>query len=531
MTSKFEYSRSEHDTPLEYDQYISQMREKEFPMLNGKTYLDHAGTTLYSKSLIDNFSADLIANLYGNPHSNSTPSVVSGRRVDNVRARTLRFFNADPDHFDLVFVANATAAIKVVTDAFRDHQNRTSEKFWYGYHRDAHTSLVGVREISKNLHRCFKSDSEVESWIENSCPTGDGRVGLFAYPGQSNMTGRRLPLSWCQRIHSDSKRKRVYTLLDAAALATTAQLDFSDPAASPDFTALSFYKIFGFPDLGALIVRKSSGSILRQRRYFGGGTVDMVIALDDTWHAKRESLHEALEDGTLPFHSIIALDIAMATHQQLFGSMGRISSHTAFLIRTLHAAAVEMRHPNGAPLLAVYNDTAAVYGNAATQGATLAFNVLRTNGSVIGYGEVERAADTQGVFVRSGGLCNPGGVATHLAFSAKEMRAAYAAGHRCSQPHEIMMGRPTGVVRASLGAMSTLQDVTRLIEFLREEFTGITSSAECASEGSVTEVEQKVIGLTVKVEEAVKSQVLSKAKRWTRKMGRLVGPRNTTVVV
>lgn len=106
--------------------------------LSDTTYLDHAGTTLYAKSLIERFSADMIANLYGNPHSASNASQLTTRRIEDVRLRLLQMFNADPQEFDVVFVANATAGIKLVMDAFRDQD----EGFWYGYHRDAHTSLI-----------------------------------------------------------------------------------------------------------------------------------------------------------------------------------------------------------------------------------------------------------------------------------------------------------------------------------------------------------------------------------------------------
>src|SRR5699024_8791988 len=116
------------------------------------TYLDHAGTTLYPKSLIESFSRDLTANLFGNPHSMSPSSQLSTHRVDDIRLRALRFFNADPEEFDLVFVANATAAIKLVADSLRDS---TPQGFWFGYHLDAHTSLVGVRELADIGNRCF----------------------------------------------------------------------------------------------------------------------------------------------------------------------------------------------------------------------------------------------------------------------------------------------------------------------------------------------------------------------------------------
>lgn len=253
----------------------------------------------------------MIANLYGNPHSSSAPAMISGQMVDSIRLKALAFFNADPEHFDLVFTQNATASIKLVGEAFRDlGDDSTAGTFWYGYHKDAHTSLTGIRELTKDSAHCFGSDDEVEEWLNDSksilkVVNADALPCLFAYPGQSNMTGRRLPLSWAKKLRQSSApwHQNAYTLLDAAALATTAQLDFSDPDAAPDFTALSFYKIFGFPDLGGLIIRKKSGHILSWRKYFGGGTVsDLTVFGKPTVQKKHLALHDNLEDGTLPFH-------------------------------------------------------------------------------------------------------------------------------------------------------------------------------------------------------------------------------------
>ena len=153
----------------------------------------------------------MISDLYGNPHSENAPARLSGEAVDRVRARTLRFLGADPEHFDLVFVANATAAVKLVADAFRDLAEKSrARRFWYGFHKDAHTSLVGVRELARGCHDCFESDADVEAWLDApaartraSYPPGE--LGLFAYPGQSNMTGRRLPVAWCERIRRSSE--------------------------------------------------------------------------------------------------------------------------------------------------------------------------------------------------------------------------------------------------------------------------------------------------------------------------------------
>jgi len=416
----------------------------------------------------------MTSNLYGNPHSASRPSKLAGHRVDAIREKALRFFNADPQDWDLVFTANASASMKLVIECMRDAASTTNTPLWVGHHKDAHTSLVGMRELAKT-HRCFDNDSQVEKWIESGGRGGprSRELGLFAYPGQSNMTGRRLPLSWSGRIRRQLHRCEIYTLLDAAALASTGHIDLSDESTAPDFVALSFYKIFGYPDLGALIVRKKSSHILESRRYFGGGTVDMVVAVGDTWHAKKEgALHNRLEDGTVPFHNIFALDHAINVHKRLYGPepMKFISRHSGKLAKKVYSSLSSLRHANGLPIAIIYKDSAAVYGNSVLQGATIAFNFRRADGSTIGYEEVEKLADEHNIYVRSGSLCNPGGVATYLSWNPSEMRAAYANGHRCSHPVQTMAGKATGVVRVSLGGMSTARDVQTFLDFVKQYY-------------------------------------------------------------
>ncbi|KAF2178553.1 PLP-dependent transferase [Zopfia rhizophila CBS 207.26] len=450
--------------PVKYDHTIEELREREYPMLQGTTYLDHAGTTLYAKSTIERFSADMVSNLYGNPHSASTPSQLTARRVEDVRLRLLRLFNADPGKFDMVFVANATAGIKLVMDAFRDQE----EGFWYGYHRDSHTSLIGVRESAKQ-HRCFTSDIEVEQWM-NESGSQTPLPSLFAYPAQSNMNGRRLPLDWPRRIRL-TKESAVYTLLDAAALVSTSPLNLGDPEFAPDFTVLSLYKVFGFPDLGALIIRKDSSCLFDKRRYFGGGTVEMVVCLKEQWHAKKtDTLHECLEDGTLPIHSIMALDTAMSVHRDLFGSLGRISKHTAFLAADLYKSLSSLQHGNGVGVCHIYKDPTSFYGDSRTQGPIIAFNIRNHLGGWVSNAEVEKLAAVKNFQLRTGGLCNPGGVAYSLGLAPWEMRENFSAGQRCGNDNDIIRSKPTGMIRVSLGPMSTLKDVSSFVEFVREFF-------------------------------------------------------------
>jgi len=203
----------------------------------------------------------------------------------------------------------------------------------------------------------------------------------------------------------------------------------------------------------------------------------MVVAIDDTWHAKKTtSAHDALEDGTLPCLSIFAHDHAIDVHSRLYGAepMTFISRHTAQFSKQLYDNLCSLRHYNGKSVIRVYNEPTAIYGDSKTQGATVSFNVFRSDGSLVSYSNVEKAADKKSIYVRSGSLCNPGGVATYLDWTPTDMRAAFAAGHRCSNPTVVIGEKATGVVCASLGGMSTASDVRVLIAFLRSEYVDTT---------------------------------------------------------
>ena len=87
---------------------------------------------------------------------------------------------------------------------------------------------------------------------------------------------------------------------------------FADPTAA-NFTSVSLNRIFVFPDLGALIVRKTTGNILNLRRFRGGVTVAQMVPLGRHGIINSPTLrkgpgyevegnhladHDGLEDGT-----------------------------------------------------------------------------------------------------------------------------------------------------------------------------------------------------------------------------------------
>lgn len=248
-------------------------------------------------------------------------------------------------------------------------------------------------------------------------------------------------------------------------------------------------------------MRKASGHILSWRNYFGGGTVDMVVCLGDVWCKKKwdgygvgdedVELHDVLEDGTLPFHSILALDCAIDVHQRLYGSMEKITLHVNFLVQKLYHGMKSLAYRNGTPLCIIYDEE--FFSQSPSNnghGGTIAFNLLTSTKIYIPYTRVEKTANTQNVFVRTGGLCNPGGIASFLELEPWQMKRAWSAGHRCGKGDrtdtDLVGGRPTGVVRCSLGAMSTVGDVEGFLGWLVGEFLG----GEGEGEGKGMEVRE-----------------------------------------
>ena len=80
---------------------------------------------------------------------------------------------------------------------------------------------------------------------------------LFCFPPECNFSGAHYPATtWTQLAHS----RGWHVLWDAAKFAQCNSLDIA--TCRPDFVAVSFYKMFGFPtSLGALLVHKGTVAV------------------------------------------------------------------------------------------------------------------------------------------------------------------------------------------------------------------------------------------------------------------------------
>lgn len=226
--------------------------------------------------------------------------------VGAARRQVLAWLGTDESRHSLVFTAGCTAGLKLVGELFPWRRGSV-----FRHPLSCHTSALGIRTYAAAGGARVEAVATAVAAAAERRQEGQGPA-LFAYPGESNFSGEKLPLEWCAAYQEAGWR----VLLDAAALLPAAALDLSRHPF--DFVVFSFHKLFGFPSgLGALVVRHAAGDEL-EKAYFGGGTVTGALATSAEQNF-RARLHERLEDGTVPFSSIAALAHGFAALDRLGG--------------------------------------------------------------------------------------------------------------------------------------------------------------------------------------------------------------------
>ncbi|RKO88650.1 pyridoxal phosphate-dependent transferase [Blyttiomyces helicus] len=436
-------------------------RESEYPQLLTETYLDFAGTPPFPHSLLAAHLADLTKpTLYGNPHSAASPSAsASAARIAAARDRILDALHAPAGEYAVVFTANATAAIRMVAEGL-DWSGERRARLWYL--RESHTSVVGMRE---EVGVRMVDETEVETYVaEGGEDVGDAEFNLFAYPAQCNFSGTRFPLEWSAGMRNRSRSWRV--LLDAASYASTTAVDLS--VARPDFLALSFYKMFGFPTgLGALVVRVDAAPLLL-KSYFGGGTT-AAIAPGSAWRLYRDDISARMEDGTLPFLEIAALKHGFDFIARI-GGWPAVSAHATHIASEAWRRLAALRHggdPSRPACILHSRHSPNPETLPTSHGPIIAFTLLTPAGTPVPPSDLARHAAVNRIHLRTGCFCNPGACAAHLGLSDDAIREnAELHGHVCWDDMDVVNGRAVGASRISFGAASTLEDVAAFIHFL-----------------------------------------------------------------
>lgn len=422
-------SRIEAKEDFDYGGSLEQIR-LEYAQLP-KAYMDNAACPLIVSSIPKQAAKALCSQPIANPHSHGRLGKRSQDQVNDVRHTILALLNADPLHHEVIFTSNATAAFKLVGESIYDSN--------FVYLKDSHTSVVGLRNLA-NSFKVFSDESSLKT------QQFEGET-LISWPLQSNFDGKRYPgKHWVEWAHQHGH----LVLLDASSYAAT---EFPNlDSIQSDFTVLSFYKMFGYPDLGALIVRKSSISLklLSRKKYFGGGTV-ASLATSDAW-VKRpsDSIASWLEDGTIPIHSIITLQAAITEYSRILGDNfgARIGQHTKAVAGYCRR---KLESIEGCEVFARTSESPIVT-------FTLSF---------IGHNEFVELAGLNDIHLRGGTMCNIGAFAQSTGMSDATIIHNYTAlGKRCNDDISYIGGKPTGAIRASFGMYSSCHEVDLLIELI-----------------------------------------------------------------
>eukprot|EP00741_Cyanophora_paradoxa_P012762 tig00020629_g12327.t1 len=235
------------------------------------TYLDYTGGGLACQSQVKRLFKLLRKHVLGNPHSMSPTSNVATALEADARKAVLTFFNV-PDDYAVVFTANASGALRIVGECYAFGPDAPLL-----LSADNHNSVGGIREFARAkgasvtyvplTDELFMDEAALFRALREK-PAG--QRGLFAYPAQSNVSGVKHPLAYA----AAAREAGWDVLLDASAFVPTSALDVAKWR--PDFVAMSFYKMFGFPTgIGCLLLRHGAAARLR-KPYFAGGTVTLV---------------------------------------------------------------------------------------------------------------------------------------------------------------------------------------------------------------------------------------------------------------
>lgn len=436
---------------------LDYLRSTEYARLDrqGQVYLDYTGGGLYAESQLRYHIELLTGGVFGNPHSKNLTSMAMTALVEQAREYVLKYFNASADEYSVIFTLNSTGALKLVAEAY---PFSPGDNYLLAF--DNHNSVNGIREFAQRrgasvtyiplMPRDLRvNPAELAGGLERARA---GKNNLFAYPAQSNFSGVQHPLEWIPQAQA----KGWEVLLDAASFVPSNRLDLSQW--HPDFVAISFYKIFGYPTgVGCLLARKTSLQKLR-RPWYAGGTITFSSVMGFNHYLTPGPA--GFEDGTVNYLSLPAVELGLKYIEWVDINLihTRVMCLTGWLIEQLLA----LHHSNGRPVVRLYGPP-----NTYRRGGTIQVNFFDADGTLIDCNEVEQLANAQRISLRAGCHCNPGAREVALGFTREEMLNCFREKDTLTYEQflQVIDGKTTGALRASIGLATTFSDVYKFMAF------------------------------------------------------------------
>ena len=418
---------------VDYADTLDNYRKYNLERLENVVYLDYAKESVFADSQMKEITNDLGTHLYGNTHSESPSATLSTEQVQQARAFLLNYLGISSlTEYVTVFTYSYAQALKVIAESFP-----YTEKSKFYYSSTSSNNILGLRgfvEKKGGKSELFDIKKKADFAFE------DNSTNIIAFPLVDEFTGEVLSVEKMKQIIKTPTGNSNFTITmaDASVYLANHKIDLKETP----FTALaiSFEKIFGFPNLGCAVI---SGDLIPklQKPYFGGGTLVFAMPNED-YEKMRLKPSEKFEDGSIPFLSIASLKYGFDMLKELGIEETFHFQHD--MGQRLYKGIKELQ----------YNDntkTIIVYSPPETE-TIVTFNVLDKNGNIIDYHKVLESARLANISISGGCMSTPGSCYSALQISEKDAE---------NKPE-------IGALRASVGWATTMTDVDKLIQFLRD---------------------------------------------------------------
>ena len=426
------------------------------PVFGGGTVtginLDNAASTPPLKRVRDVVNG--FSDVYSSVHRGTGyKSRLSTEAYEQAREHVARFLNIDEKAQVVIFVKGTTDALNRIAA----EQARLDGRQVLVTEMEHHADLLPWRHRSGHLMVGLSDDGHIDlDAIEHALASSDGKIGLVALCGASNVTGFVSPV---HEVAELAHRHGARISVDAAQLAPHHRIDVR-PASDPghlDFVSLSGHKMYAPYGAGVLVAPRDFFEGAPE--VMGGGAISIVTWDDTVW----ADLPDREEAGSPNVIGAVALGVAIETLLEL-GFEDMLRDEAGLGQQLLNALS---RIPG-----------VGVLGGTSTDGGRLALASFVVEG--LHHGLVAAALSHEwGIAVRHGCFCaNP--YVFHLLHMGKDEVSAVenevTSGHRKALP---------GAVRASLAPYNTQSEVERFVDAVTHIARGrINATYEQAADGT-----------------------------------------------
>jgi len=407
--------------------------------------LDNAASTPPLRDVAE--AVERFLPFYSSVHRGSGfKSRVSTAAYDDAHDVVARFVGADTRTNTVIFGKNTTEAINKL--AFR--YPLAAGSVVLSTEMEHHSNDLPWRRATVVRARVTPDGRLDEDDVDRLLAEYGERIALVTVSGASNVTGFVQPI---QRLARKAHSVGARILVDAAQLAPHRRIDVKsdDDPEHIDFIVFSAHKMYAPFGTGALVGRRDI-FLDSAPEYQGGGTVEIVTPTEVHW----AGLPDREEAGSP--NVVGALAMAAAARTLMDVGMERLEHYEALL--TQYA----LERLQSVPGLVLYGERESAQGGERI--GVIPFNVGATHHALV----AAILGSEAGIGVRNGCFCAQPYVAQLLRLTPAAQaarRREHLAGDRSRTP---------GMVRVSLGAYNTCDEIDALAEMLeriaRDDYRG-----------------------------------------------------------